>query len=77
MAGLPSAPMTEWRSVAPPEWSALVNTGVAAAYSVLAVALLWSLGLLMAVAGAARVATDVAPVQPVALRGEPAQMGRH
>ena len=53
------------------------NTGVAAAYSVLAVALLWSLGLLMAVAGAARVATDVAPVQPVALRGEPAQMGRH
>lgn len=53
------------------------NTGVAAAYSVLAVALLWCLGLLMAVAGAARVATDVAPVQPVALRGEPAQMGRH
>jgi len=52
------------------------NTGVAAAYSVLAVALLWSMGLLMAVAGAARVATDVVPPQPVALRGEPAQLSR-
>jgi len=52
------------------------NTGVAAAYSVLAVALLWSMGLLMAVAGAARVATDVVPPQPAALRGEPAQLSR-
>jgi hypothetical protein len=41
-----------------------LNTGVAASYSVLAVALLSCLGLLTAVASAARVATDGTPLQP-------------
>jgi len=50
-----------------------ISTGVAAAYSVLAVALLSCLGLLMAVAWSARVATDVTPRQPATRRGEPAE----
>ena len=53
-----------------------LNAGVAAAYSVLAVALLWCLGLLMAVAWAARVATDATPPQPAPPRREPAEPGR-
>lgn len=50
-----------------------LNTGVAAAYSVLAVALLWCLGLLMAAAWAARIATDDPPLQPAAPHREPAE----
>jgi len=50
-----------------------LNTGVAAAYSVLAVALVSCLGLLMAVAWSALVATDATaletvPAQPAAVR---------
>jgi cytochrome c oxidase assembly protein subunit 15 len=48
-----------------------INTGVAAAYSVLAVALLSCLGLLMAVAWSARVATDGTRPQTATRRGEP------
>lgn len=51
-----------------------IADGVAAAYSVLAVALLWWLGLLAAVAGAARLTTDDAP--PPAPREELAEPGR-
>jgi cytochrome c oxidase assembly protein subunit 15 len=53
-----------------------LDDGVAAAYSVLAVALLWCLGLLTAVARAARVAPDAAPLQPAPARGELAEPGR-
>ena len=53
-----------------------LNTGVAAAYSVLAVALLSCLGLLIAVASSGRVATDAAPSQPAPPRREPAEPGR-
>jgi heme a synthase len=53
-----------------------LNSGVAAAYSVLAVALLSCLGLLTAVASAARVATDGTPLQPAPPRREPAEPGR-
>lgn len=53
-----------------------INDGVAGAYSVLAVALLWCLGLLTAVAGAARVVTDPAPERPSTPRGELAEPGR-
>jgi cytochrome c oxidase assembly protein subunit 15 len=53
-----------------------LNAGVAAAYSVLAVALLSCLGLLMAVAWSARVATDATPLQPAPTRREPAEPGR-
>jgi cytochrome c oxidase assembly protein subunit 15 len=49
-----------------------VNAGVAAAYSVLAVALLSCLGLLMAVAWPARVETDPSALQPTPPRREPA-----
>ena len=49
-----------------------LNAGLAAAYSALAVALLSCLGLLMAVAWAAQVATDVTPAQPAPPRREPA-----
>jgi cytochrome c oxidase assembly protein subunit 15 len=52
-----------------------LNTGVAAAYSVLAVALLSCLGLLMAVACSVRVATDATRPQPVPLSREPAKPG--
>jgi cytochrome c oxidase assembly protein subunit 15 len=53
-----------------------LNTGVAAAYSVLAVALLSCLGLLTAVASSARVATGGTPLQPAPPRREPAEPGR-
>jgi len=53
-----------------------LNAGAAAAYSVLAVALLWCLGLLMAVAWASRVVTDATPLQPAPPRREPAEPGR-
>jgi heme a synthase len=53
-----------------------INAGVAAAYSVLAVALLSCLGLLMAVAWSARVDTDAMPLQPAPPRHEPAEPGR-
>ena len=49
-----------------------INAGVAAAYSVLAVALLSCLGLLMAFAGSARMAAYATPPQPSAPRPEPA-----
>jgi cytochrome c oxidase assembly protein subunit 15 len=52
-----------------------LNTGVAAAYSVLAVALLSCLGLMMAVAWPARVAIDATPGQPAPPRREPAAPG--
>jgi len=47
-----------------------LNTGVASAYSVLAVALLSCLGLLMAVTWLAGVNTDVTPLQPAPPRRE-------
>ncbi len=50
-----------------------LTKGVASAYSVLAVALVSCLGLLMAVAWSARVATGSAPRQPATPRGEPAE----
>jgi len=53
-----------------------INAGVAAVYSVLAVALLSCLGLLMAVAWSARVDTDATPLQPAAPSREPAEPGR-
>ena len=53
-----------------------LNTGVAAAYSVLAVALLSCLGLLMAVIWSAQVASDATPLQPAPARREPAEPGR-
>jgi cytochrome c oxidase assembly protein subunit 15 len=53
-----------------------INAGVAAAYSVLAVALLSCLGLLTAVAWSARVDTDAAPLQPTVPSPEPAEPGR-
>jgi len=54
-----------------------LDTGVAAAYSVLAVALVSCLGLLMTVAwSSARVATDATPLQPAAPRRESAEPGR-
>jgi cytochrome c oxidase assembly protein subunit 15 len=53
-----------------------INAAVAAAYSVLAVALLSSLGLLMAVAWAGSVAADAGPVQTATSRREPAGPGR-
>ncbi|HZX99970.1 MAG TPA: COX15/CtaA family protein [Dermatophilaceae bacterium] len=53
-----------------------INASVASVYSVLAVALLSSLGLLMAVAWSARVDTDVPPLQPAPPRREPAEPGR-
>jgi len=53
-----------------------LNTGVAAAYSVLAVALLSCLGLLMAIAWSARVATNATPLQPAPSRREPAEPGQ-
>ncbi len=52
-----------------------INNGVAAAYSVLAVALVSCLGLLMAVAWSARVATEDAPLQSAPPRREPAEPG--
>jgi cytochrome c oxidase assembly protein subunit 15 len=52
-----------------------INAVVAAAYSLLAVALLSCLGLLTAVAWSARVATDATPQQPAPTR-EPVQPGR-
>jgi cytochrome c oxidase assembly protein subunit 15 len=52
-----------------------LNTGVAAAYSVLAVALLYCLGLLMALAWPARTATDVPPLQPPVPAREPVGPG--
>ena len=52
-----------------------LNTGVAAAYSVLAAALLYSLGLLMALAWPARTATDVPPLQPPVPAREPVGPG--
>jgi cytochrome c oxidase assembly protein subunit 15 len=52
-----------------------INSGVAAAYSVLAVALLSCLGLLTAVVWSARVTTDATPLQPAPPR-EPVQPGR-
>ena len=53
-----------------------INAGVASAYSVLAVALLSCLGLLMAVAWSARVATGATPLQPSPPRREPAEPRR-
>ena len=53
-----------------------INTGVAAAYSVLAVALLSCLGLLTAVAWSARAGTDATPLQPTVSSPEPAEPGR-
>jgi cytochrome c oxidase assembly protein subunit 15 len=53
-----------------------INAGVASAYSVLAVALLSSLGLLTAVAWTARVDTDAMPVQSASPRPEPVEPGR-
>jgi len=50
-----------------------LNKGVASAYSVVAVALVSCLGLLMAVAWSARVATDSAPRQPATPRREPTE----
>jgi len=52
-----------------------LNTGVAAAYSVLAVALLYCLGLLMALAWPARAATDVPPLRPPVPAREPVGPG--
>jgi cytochrome c oxidase assembly protein subunit 15 len=52
-----------------------LNTGVAAAYSVLAVALLYCLGLLMARAWLVRAATDVPPLQPPVPVREPVGPG--
>ena len=52
-----------------------LNTGVAAAYSVLAVAILYCLGLLMALAWPARAATDVPPLQPPVPAREPVGPG--
>ena len=52
-----------------------LNTGVAAAYSVLAVALLSCLGLMLAVAWPARVAIDATSGQPAPPRREPAAPG--
>jgi heme a synthase len=52
-----------------------INAGVAAAYSVLAVALLSCLGLLMAVASSARAAAYAVPVS-LPQRPEPAEPGR-
>ena len=52
-----------------------LNAGLAAAYSVLAVALLSCLGLLMAVAWSVRVDTEAPPVEPVPRR-EPVEPGR-
>jgi cytochrome c oxidase assembly protein subunit 15 len=49
-----------------------LNAGVAAAYSVLAVALLSCLGLLMAVAWSTGVDTDATPLKPAPPRREPA-----
>ena len=49
-----------------------LNAGVAAAYSVLAVALLSCLGLLLAVAWSTGVDTDATPLQPAPPRREPA-----
>ena len=54
-----------------------LNAGVAAAYSVLAVALLSCLGLLMAVAWSVRVDTEATPLQPAPPRRELAEPGRH
>ena len=53
-----------------------LNTGVAVAYSVLAVALVSCLGLLMAVARSARIATGATPLQPSPPRREPAEPRR-
>ena len=53
-----------------------INAGVAAAYSVLAVALLFSLGLLMAVAWSAQIAADATPLPPLEPSREPAEPGR-
>jgi len=53
-----------------------LNTGLAAAYSVLAVALLSCLGLLMAVAWSARVDPDAKPLEPVPPSREAAEPGR-
>jgi cytochrome c oxidase assembly protein subunit 15 len=53
-----------------------INAGVAATYSVLAVALLFCLGLLTAVALSARVDTDATPLQPTAPSRQPAEPGR-
>jgi len=54
-----------------------INAGVAAAYSVLAVALLSCLGLLTAVAWAASVDSGLASGQPVPARREPVEPRRH
>ena len=53
-----------------------LSAGAAAAYSVVAVALVSCLGLLMAVAWSARIATDAAPRQPALPRREAAEPGR-
>lgn len=50
-----------------------INAGVAAAYSLLAVALLSCLGLLMAVVASARIATDATPPLAASPRSEPVQ----
>ena len=52
-----------------------INAGVAAAYSVLAVALLSCLGLLTAVARSARADTEATPLQPTVPSPEPAEPG--
>jgi cytochrome c oxidase assembly protein subunit 15 len=53
-----------------------INAVVASAYSVLAVAVLSSLGLLTAVAWSARADTDAMPLPPVSPRREPVEPGR-
>ena len=53
-----------------------LNTGVAAAYSVLAVALVSCLGLLVGVASSGRVDIDAKPLQPAPPRSEPVTPGR-
>jgi len=53
-----------------------LNAGMAAAYSLLAVALLSCLGLLLAVSLAMRVGRDATPLRPAPPRREPAEPGR-
>ena len=53
-----------------------LNAGLAAVYSVLAVAVLSCLGLLMAVAWSVRVDTEATPLQPTSPRRVPVEPGR-
>jgi cytochrome c oxidase assembly protein subunit 15 len=53
-----------------------LNNGVAAAYSVVAAALLWCLGLLSAVAWSARIPVEQAPADPFPAQAELAGPGR-